>query len=175
MIGTELAQAINRIKEFEERQRAISARLRKQELALNGADLLEKSLVKKIPLQNVGGRIVGVDGSIVSEELQGLDLVLVRACAVAFDYEQSHLINCDYYPSTIPIPEVLIKYALENHEFAWLKSIKRLYNEVSIAIEAVKKFSPNFCNKVCTDENALWLPPKTTIFESGLNLFQNSS
>jgi hypothetical protein len=138
-----LKKAIGEIREFERLQEKACAHLRGKRVELKQPEVLEKDLVKPILEGEAKGRVVGVDGSIVSEELHGIDLILVRSCAAAFDYREGKLSDCNYYPRATPPYEVFLKYARESHEFSWAKSIMRLRNEILTAIAAAKQFHPN--------------------------------
>ena len=88
--------------------------------------------------------VAAVDGGIVAEELHSVDLVLARACAAVFWYENGKLKKHCYHPSSRPEHETTIDYSLESHEFNLLKELVRLETEISTAAATVEKHSPNY-------------------------------
>ncbi|MBI5228536.1 DNA double-strand break repair nuclease NurA, partial [Candidatus Micrarchaeota archaeon] len=137
-----IKKIVEEIRELESKQRSVCEHLRRDGFEWNEPEMLERTVITKIAEEKTDGRIIGIDGGMLSEELHGLDLLLVRGCAVIFDYKKGKLTGYDYFPSRFPPYEIFVKYSLENYEFAWAKSILRLRNEISTAVEALKKFSP---------------------------------
>ncbi len=89
------------------------------------------------------GSVAAVDGGIVAEELHSVDLVLGRACAAVFRYENGKLKGHSHFPSAFPPHETTVEYSLESHEFNLLKELVRLESEISTAAKTVEKHSPD--------------------------------
>lgn len=90
------------------------------------------------------GCIVGVDGGIVKKAFHGIDLLLLRAIAVAFYYKNSKLSFASYYPSSIPSPELkVIVDPFSDLEFEINSNMERQMKEIEIAKEALEKFEPD--------------------------------
>jgi hypothetical protein len=88
--------------------------------------------------------IVGVDGGIVKKSFHGIDLMLVRAVAVAFYYKGNKLSSTDYYPSSMPTPEPkVVVDPFSDLEFEVNSNIERQIKEVEVAREALEKFKPD--------------------------------
>jgi hypothetical protein len=98
--------------------------------------------VKEVPLE---GKIAGVDGGVVSRNLHGMDLLIVRAVSAIFDFKRDKLDGVTYNPSAFPDPEVhyYVKN-LESQDFGVWKSLKRLRCELTTALKTHNKFKPDY-------------------------------
>lgn len=86
---------------------------------------------------------LGVDGGMLSLQLQGLDLILIRAVAVLFRYEGGRLSLAQYYPSGLPPPRLVgITDPLDAHEVEVLAGLERQLEEVGLALEAMEELGP---------------------------------
>ncbi len=83
--------------------------------------------------------IVGVDGGVLSKPLHGLDLILVRAVAAIFRYENGELKEADYHPSEVPAPKLVnVHEPLDSRELDVLTGIKRQLTELERARESLE-------------------------------------
>ncbi len=107
-------------------------------------DALERKLARKVEAGEINGLVGAVDGGLLAQEFHGIDLVITRAVAVVFEYENSKRKAHKYYPSPIVTPDVEADEYLETHEFLWYKSLLRLRKELSTARGAIETLKPNF-------------------------------
>lgn len=103
-------------------------------------EIIESQLVcpvEKAPLKNL--IVAGVDGGVLNKPLHGLDLILVRAVAAIFSYENGNLQNADYHPSEMPVPRLInVHEPLDSKELDVLVGLKRQLSELSRARETVR-------------------------------------
>lgn len=102
----------------------------------------DPSLVQKAGKSGVSMRVCAVDGGLLSGRMHGADIVVARAVAVIFDYDDGSLRANAYHPLKSPAPEVEIRSSLEEHEALVFRSLIRLKHEVSCAISALKTHDP---------------------------------
>lgn len=138
-----LGEAAGLLRELEQKQLAAASLVRLK--AEGSADsLLEKRFFSSFTCGPFSGKIAAVDGGIVAEEMQGVDLLLYRAAGACFEYAQGKLIGSKYFPSKIVPPQMLVNYSFDSFEVSWLKSIRRLGSELDCAIGLCRKLSPRF-------------------------------
>ncbi len=129
------------------RKQAVDVLKQHARIPRNGApaafEFLEEQLCTPVAYTSLTGKVVAVDGGVVAEELAALDLLLVRACAVRFDYVEGKLSSHAYYPSAFPTPSPWAGHSLQSHEFNWAKNLKRLNAEIQCAIDACHAFEPD--------------------------------
>ncbi|HIH09347.1 MAG TPA: DNA double-strand break repair nuclease NurA [Candidatus Diapherotrites archaeon] len=90
--------------------------------------------------------IGGVDSGFVAKRLATIDLVLVRAVGVVFDYQNGIVASTKYYPSYFRYPEPYISGAsLEADEIEQSKSLLRLREEVRVSKKIIETYSPRYC------------------------------
>lgn len=101
-------------------------------------------LFSKIPESSeFTGRILGVDGGLLKEQYHGVDLVLVRAVGVLFEYSNGKLARHAYYPSENPTPEpTTIIDAESEMDFLLAANIIRPKKEFETALASAKKHLP---------------------------------
>ncbi len=80
------------------------------------------------------GRIGAVDGGILAEPFHGLDIIMVRAVGVVFEYRDGELMGVQYYPSPLPDPDVQEHdMPFEEDQIGVLRSLVRLRAEIGLA------------------------------------------
>ncbi|MFX1465275.1 MAG: DNA double-strand break repair nuclease NurA [Promethearchaeota archaeon] len=99
--------------------------------------IIEKKLVKKVEPTNLAGlRIAGVDGGVVSRLYHAIDIILTKAAAVIFDFEDKPVVR--YYPADVPPLNVLVNYIpVSRTEIETSSSLERAIEEVKTAIGVV--------------------------------------
>ncbi len=104
-----------------------------------------ESIVLKVPKAELSSSVAGVDSGFVSKKLSFLDLILVKTAGVVFEYSSGALKKVSYYPApfSFPVPKIL-REGLEKDESEQSVSLVRLREEVSCAIEIIKKYKPAF-------------------------------
>ncbi|MEK6954850.1 MAG: DNA double-strand break repair nuclease NurA [Candidatus Micrarchaeota archaeon] len=137
-----IKNAVEQIQAGESAQKRIAEKMRAEKGEIAFRESLEKKLINEIPDIEVNGKVAAVDGGLLAEELHSIDIVLVRAAAVIFEYENSKLKKHHYHPSSFPDYEVYTPSALDAHEAIWFRNIARLEKEISCAIEAIEKYAP---------------------------------
>ncbi len=136
--GTEEIAA--KLAELEKLQRELSASVR---AASSPEGFLEGALFFPVERTNFSGKVAAVDGGVLGEEFSAADLVVSRAVAVCFEYENGKLKGQQRLPQ-VSRPEAFAEFGLESFEFNLYKSLVRLELEVSRAREAIEKFAPDF-------------------------------
>jgi len=143
MFNDFFSKAVSAISErhsFNERASSLLAPLRD----LKSPNLFESIVVsiKKVPFF---ASVAGIDSGFVSKKLSFIDMVLVKTAGVIFDYKESILTKSIYYPAPFSFPKpLLLRSGLEKDEEAQSVSLIRLEEEISCAIEVIKKYKPNF-------------------------------
>jgi len=104
---------------------------------------LESELVHKVEARVASGKFCAIDGGLLAQEFYGFDLLLGRAVAVLYNYdEKGKVVGHDYWPSKAPEPKAHALGGLDLREFAWHQSLFRLEQELDAALKAAEKFSP---------------------------------
>ncbi len=98
--------------------------------------------VKESDLEKV--KMAAVDGGLIFKSLYGIDMILLRATGVMFEYSHGRLVLVDYHPKSAVDPTPKIYYEPFNDtEFESQANIERLKEEVRRAKEAVEKYKPD--------------------------------
>ncbi|MBI2084380.1 MAG: DNA double-strand break repair nuclease NurA [Candidatus Aenigmarchaeota archaeon] len=98
--------------------------------------------VQKANLNNI--KIAGIDGGLVKKSFHGLDVMLVRAIGVIFQYENNKLSSTNYYPDSIPSPEPKTVFDPFNDlEFEINSNIDRQLKEITTAKETIELHEPD--------------------------------
>ncbi|MCR4369049.1 MAG: DNA double-strand break repair nuclease NurA [archaeon] len=146
-ISKVIQSAVDSIHFAEQKKKRVSEKLfpmKKMDLELP-AEFAERKLT--LPVENwvPQGKIAGVDSGFVAKRLSSVDLVLIRAVGVVFEYEGGIVKNAAYYPGYFRFPEPhLSNSALEEDEAEQSKSLMRLREEVSASKKVIEKFSPKY-------------------------------
>ncbi|MEM2282264.1 MAG: DNA double-strand break repair nuclease NurA [Candidatus Hadarchaeales archaeon] len=145
-----LEEVLLRIRETEQKRKEIASLLLPlkeqplpQELA---GEALENSFILKVRrIEKLESRIAAVDSGFLGEELHTLDLMMVRAVAVIFQYDGgTELEGVEYYPNPVPSAKLLCSMEpMDSFEFETLTSIERLSAELRMAIETARKYRPD--------------------------------
>lgn len=99
-------------------------------------DIIESKFVYEVKsLDLYGMQMIGIDGSIISKSLHGVDLLLSRAVAVLFKFKKAKT-EVQYYPNATPSPRLIYNFDLiTTPEIDILSSLERLQDEIQLAIE----------------------------------------
>lgn len=143
-------EAVSSIHGYEEGKRQLAGRLQpikeKDFSSLKSADILEERLFFPIAERELNERIAGVDSGFIGKRLASIDVVLIRAVGVVFDYKKGKVKKSSYYPSFFQFPTPLLtNNALEKDEYLCSKSLMRLREEVQTAKSIIEKYKPNYC------------------------------
>lgn len=139
-----LSSAAESIKSMEEKKKALADFLAKErDKFLRSSDIMEEKLVYKVAPQNLSGKkIVAVDGGLSHHSYHGLELALLRAVAVLFDYDTNGKSSVSYYPESSPSPEIILVSDPYNDSGLDVNN-ERMRKEIETAAAAAKKFSPD--------------------------------
>jgi len=107
-------------------------------------DITETKLLHAVePSELDGLKIAGIDGGLVKKSFHGIDLMLLRAVGVIYDYTDGKL-NVEYYPEAIPSPiPRAINDPLDDLGFELNSNIERQITEITTAIEVLEKYEPD--------------------------------
>jgi len=138
-----VSRAAESIRAAEERRKKLVEKIAPfKERKMSAFDRMVEPVSK--PVLNC--KIAGVDSGFVGESFLSLDLVLIRAKAVVFEYSNGKLAKADYLPDYYSFPEpVISNRALQKEDISTNKSLQRLGREIELAEQAIKEFSPSFC------------------------------
>ncbi len=134
MISYKIDELAKKIKKDEEIKRKMGSFLR-------GLNLFEK--VNKMDIGNL--KIGGEDSGVVRRSTHIQDIIFLRAIASIFVYRESKLQDVIYFPSKSP--EIKIENAPENlneFEFSIFWGLRRIFAELEVSINAIKRYSPNY-------------------------------
>lgn len=124
------------IKMVETLRKNIAEKMRSNKMTINGDEL-----IMPVEKDNFSGKIAAIDGGLLAKELHGCDLVLTRAVAAIFDYENNKLVKHGYHPNSSPMPKVEgLANGLDLIDFNWHQNIARMKSEIGVAIETIEKF-----------------------------------
>ncbi len=143
-----IGEAVASIKGTERKRKLLAEKLlvlkHKNLHEFGSKELIEQSLIFPMNMQKLNCIVAGVDSGFLMKSLHAADMLILRTCAAIFTYAESALSNAQYYPNlySFPVPELNTK-ALEKHDLACSKSLKRLYEEAKMAKEVIEKFSPH--------------------------------
>ncbi len=141
---SKLSDAAENIRSMEEKRKSLADFLiRNKEEFRKNADILEEKLIYKVVPQNLSGKkIVAVDGGLSQHSYHGLELALLRAVAVLFDYNSNGKSAVSYYPESSPSPEIIL--VSDPYNDSGLDAAnERVRKETETATAAAKKFSPD--------------------------------
>ncbi|MEM2251135.1 MAG: DNA double-strand break repair nuclease NurA [Candidatus Hadarchaeales archaeon] len=97
-----------------------------------------KMRIQKLTMDEIS--VCGVDGGMLQLQLNGLDVVAIRAVAVVFHYLTGRLASVEYFPSgPAPIHFFLVKEPLDKVKTDSLAGMRRQILEVSRAREVIGK------------------------------------
>jgi hypothetical protein len=156
--GTRLEQALvdlaERIRERDRRRRKIAGVLKGLKGRVNPAgtegpaleEISENYFTKVVERDGLSdATVIGVDGGLLTQQLHGLDLILVRAAAAIFHYINGELDGAEYHPSESPPPKLVdLTEPLDAREFEFVVGVERQLAELELAIQATTSQSADF-------------------------------
>ena len=107
-------------------------------------EIIETKIIHRINAAGLNGlKIAGIDGGLVKKSFHGIDLMLLRAVGVIYDYTNGGL-NVVYYPEAIPSPiPRAISDPLDDLGFELNSNIERQIAEITTATEVLEKYEPD--------------------------------
>ncbi|MBI4009673.1 MAG: DNA double-strand break repair nuclease NurA [Candidatus Aenigmarchaeota archaeon] len=107
-------------------------------------EVIEKKIIHSTDAAELKGlKIAGIDGGLVKKSFHGIDLMLLRAVGVIYDYTDGNL-KVEYYPNAIPAPiPRAINDPLDDLGFELNSNIERQITEINMAIEVLEKYEPD--------------------------------
>lgn len=130
--------------EREKGWQTLAERLRFNAGKITYPEAFEGDLIFPVEAAKPNSVFAAVDGGLGDREFHGVDLVIGRAVACAFGYENGKLSSHHYLPNKRPRPDVAARTGLDAHELTWFKSLFRLRQELSCAIAAIEKWKPAY-------------------------------
>ncbi len=142
----EVARKIRqKILEKVQQRRKLAAALRSlKSYKVNSESFGESMVIEKIPegAPRENFSVVGVDGGLLKSNLHGIDLVMVRAVAVNFNFRQEKLQSSEYLGDDAP--EVFLDVLPEEIPLELYANLFRVRREISMALKAVEYFAPDY-------------------------------
>lgn len=141
-MSMEINEMIEKLKEIQEKRNNVA------ELFLTKGEIKQKCEKKELNL-----KIGAVDASIISQEFHSFDLIITKTVGAIFTYEKGKLIENKYYPSALPKEKINIVGSTDLMELNQIKTIIRLKEEISLAVEMGDK-----CDLLLIDGSLVPLP-----------------
>ncbi|HDI02908.1 MAG TPA: DNA double-strand break repair nuclease NurA, partial [Candidatus Aenigmarchaeota archaeon] len=135
----EISQQIKNLEEERKRLAEFLREIKEFELEKDSRAVEDKLSVKvgKVELDNL--RFVGVDGGLAKRSYHSLDLILVRAVGVIFDYRKGKLDSVSYFPSVSPTPKLRIVHDASENDFQYIASFERINAEINVLKACLEK------------------------------------
>ncbi len=135
----EISQQIKNLEEERKRLAEFLREIKEFELEKDSRAVEDKLSVKvgKVELDNL--RFVGVDGGLAKRSYHSLDLILVRAVGVIFDYRKGKLDSVSYFPSVSPTPKLRIVHDASENDFQYIASFERINTEINVLKACLEK------------------------------------
>jgi hypothetical protein len=142
-----LDEIVDKINYLESRRIKIGNFLREINSSLNigpNEEILDEKIINSISETSLKDfNVLGIDGGIIKHSYHGLDLILLRAVGVNFDYKDGKLNNVDYYPNSNPLPTPKIIFdSFSDNELNSCYNFERQTMEIKSTIESIEKFKP---------------------------------
>lgn len=140
---------MEKIREAAEHIMALESAMREKAATLRNSnrefpDMLEKGLVIPVPNEKVDGTVAAVDGGLLAQEMHGADIVIARAAAVIFKYENAKLVSHEFWPNAFPESDQDIKIGLDEREILSFRSLFRLRKEIECSIGVMEEKAPQW-------------------------------
>ena len=88
---------------------------------------------------NFTGRVAAVDSGVACINLSGIDVICIKPALDVFTYVNGSLTGSEFLPSKIPVPKSHCVYSDDNVSFSIYKSLRRLKEELTLALRAVEQ------------------------------------
>ena len=138
----EIKVMISKLEEIQNRRNSIA------NLFLQKSEIKNKCEKKELNL-----KVGAVDASIISQEFHSFDLIITKTVGAIFTYKNGKLVHNEYVPSPFPREKINIIGSTDLMELNQIKTIIRLKEEISLAIELGKK-----CDLILIDGSLVPLP-----------------
>lgn len=108
-------------------------------------EILDEKIINKVKINDFKEiNVLGVDGGIVKHSYHGLDLMLLRAVGVRFEYSNGKLGDVKYYPSSKPEPDPrIILDSFSDVELNSCYNFERQIMEITTAINSIEELNPD--------------------------------
>lgn len=145
-----ISEAVETIQSNESQRKRLAEQLsflRSESMeGMNGTELREKQFVFSLQPAELNARICGSDSGFVSKSLHSIDLVLVRAVGVLFEYRKGVVKKTRYWPNFFDFPKpFLSNHGMDLAELDVSASLIRLKEEISLAKQMIEEEKPDFC------------------------------
>lgn len=97
----------------------------------------KEGVVQEVEEERFTGKLIGVDGGLITKSLHGIDLIITRACAVNMRYEDGKLDDYSYFPG--PNPQ-LKTYSADPTRGTKQSNLLRSVTEIETALKSLKKY-----------------------------------
>ncbi|VVB99410.1 NurA domain protein [uncultured archaeon] len=147
-ISSVIEQTVKAIHSGEQRKKSVAERLGplKKGILPSGCESFpENGLAFTVQDWVPQGLVAGVDSGFVAKRLASVDLVIIRAVGVVFDYKNGVVDSTKYFPDYFHFPEPhLSSGSLEQDEAEQSKSLMRLREEVGVMKKVIELHSPKY-------------------------------
>lgn len=141
-----LEEAAELIKASDSKRKALASKLIAISKSSKGIGEANEPLILPVKRIKLDATIAGVDSGFMSESLLSVEIVLVRAMAAIFQYNNGRLFRAEYWPEFVPLPEPIITAkTMQKEDLGTHKSLQRLLREINLAQEVIKRFNPEYC------------------------------
>jgi hypothetical protein len=112
----------------------------------DGTEVQENRFVFPLRSSELNARICGSDSGFVSKSLHSIDLVLVRAVGVLFEYQNGIVKKTRYWPGFFDFPKpFLSNHGMDLAELDLSASLVRLKEEIGLSKQMIEEEKPDFC------------------------------
>ncbi len=132
-----IIEASKKIKEMNKKTLNLAKEIRNADLIYK--DAYERELTYKMEKIKINKRIGAIDSGFLMKEMHGVDLIVYKTIGVIFEYRDGMLNTYSYHPSPFPNVNYEIEYGLDDKDVLFYPSLKRLKEEIKLAISLLDK------------------------------------
>ncbi|MFP4116458.1 MAG: DNA double-strand break repair nuclease NurA [Candidatus Aenigmatarchaeota archaeon] len=140
-ILSELDDIAGKVERLESKRKRLGNFLQEvKDEEIEGEKIPEKKISIEVEEGDLsGGSICGIDGGLLKKSYHAVDLVLTKAVAVVFDFNDG-LENVSYYPSSLPTPKLSVfTEPLSREDFSLAANLERMEIEADIALKTMNR------------------------------------
>lgn len=145
-ILSELVEVADRLRTLEDKRHKLGTFLREIKGAQiqRDAEILENRMaIHVVPDALKRLRVAGVDGGLVKHSYHAIDLILTRAVAAVFDYENARLVNVSYFPDPLATPRLsIITDPYSELDFMHQADVERMITEAQV-LSSISGLNPD--------------------------------
>ena len=121
------------------------------------SDILQEKLVfETLPISLKGLKLVAVDGGLLNRSLRGIDINIVRAIGVIFQFDPEDNPISEYFPKAFPAPKLLVDLNPGSSRESQINaSLERALSELRLIVDLLDQHT---CNLILLDGSIIPQP-----------------